>query len=329
MGSRNLVTVFTKSWAGLSLEALADLVATLGLDGVELPVRPGFQVEPAAAPSGLARASRILESRGVRIRSVAASADRDMIAACGDAGVPLIRIMAPIDLTKGYRASVEAQQRLFDSLLPELERDKVAIGVQNHCDHFVGSAVGLAQLLGKYDPRLVAAVLDPAHCALDGESEEMAVDIAWPLLGLVNLKNAFWQLVGGSEGEPQWKKYWCAGPLGLCSWKAVLAELRRRGYAGDYCLRGGAPAPSRGHPFPAGALRGEAGVGEPRAQSSTMRTPSSRSCFSSTGAGQLSMGETPAVFLGKAMTSRMVVSPARIMTRRSMPGAIPPCGGGP
>jgi len=233
---RNLITVFTKPWPKLSLEELADLVKGLGIDGVELPVRPGYQVEPAAVSRELARAARLLQNRGVRIRSIAASADKTMVAACGDAGVPIIRIMASIDLKKGYRACVEEHQRTFDALLPELERHKVLIGVQNHCDNFVGSAIGLVHLLGKYDPRKVGAVLDPAHCGLDGEPEEMAVDIAWPNLALVNLKNAYWQMLAGADAEPQWRKFWCTGRFGLFSWPVVLRELSKRGYAGDYCL---------------------------------------------------------------------------------------------
>ena len=54
-----LLTVFTKPWKTLSLEALADQVANWGFHGIELPVRPGFQVEPQnaieALPRGVAR----------------------------------------------------------------------------------------------------------------------------------------------------------------------------------------------------------------------------------------------------------------------------------
>ena len=39
-------TVFTKPWREAGLGELARHVRELGLDGVELPVRPGFQVSP-------------------------------------------------------------------------------------------------------------------------------------------------------------------------------------------------------------------------------------------------------------------------------------------
>jgi sugar phosphate isomerase/epimerase len=247
------VTVFSKPWPKKSTEELASFVRDLGLDGVELPVRPGFQVEPAQAQRDLPRAARVFEERGVKIRSIAGSADKSMVAACGQAGIPIVRIMASIDLKKGYHACIAEYRRAFDALLPDLERHHVTIGVQNHCDSFVGSAIGLIHLLGSYDPRLVAAVLDPAHCGLEGESEEMAVDIAWRNLALVNLKNAYWQMYGGAAEEPDWRKYWCTGRFGLCSWRVVLAELRKRGYAGDYCLTA-----EYSNPDGAGDLQGDA-----------------------------------------------------------------------
>ena len=57
--------------------------------------------------------------------------------------------------------------------------------------------------------------------------------------------------------------------------------------------------------------------------------PSSSSCFAITGVGAFVIGSAPLCVLGKAITSRMFSSPARIATNRSMPNANPPCGGAP
>ena len=124
-GTRNPITVFTKPWPKKSVEELAAFVRELGMDGVELPVRPGFQVEPANIARDLPRAARIFQERGVKIVSIAGAADKAMVSACGDAGIPIIRVMAPIDMKKGYRSSVEELQRTFDALLPDLERHNV------------------------------------------------------------------------------------------------------------------------------------------------------------------------------------------------------------
>ena len=61
----------------------------------------------------------------------------------------------------------------------------------------------------------------------------------------------------------------------------------------------------------------------------TNRSPSSSNCSVSGGEGASSIGSLPDWVLGKAMTSRMLVWLARSAAQRSMPRAIPPCGGAP
>jgi sugar phosphate isomerase/epimerase len=232
----NLMTVFTKPWPEKTLPELADFVAGLGLDGVELPVRPGFQVTPDRV-ADLPGAAGVFKQRGISIRSVAGPEDEATIRALGEAGIPILRVMARIDMKVGYMASVDACRRRWEALVPVLEKTGVTIGVQNHCDYNVGSAIGLVHLVGGFDRRHVAVVLDPAHCGLDGEPDDMAIDIAWPHLALVNLKSAFWRMASGPEVEDvQWKKHWTTGRFGITSWPRVIAELARRGYKGDYCL---------------------------------------------------------------------------------------------
>ncbi len=60
-----------------------------------------------------------------------------------------------------------------------------------------------------------------------------------------------------------------------------------------------------------------------------MRIPKSRNTRSETDAGASHMRSLPRAVFGNGITSRMDDSPARIITRRSSPSAIPPCGGAP
>lgn len=228
-------SVFTKPWK-MPLPELGEHVAGLGFDAIELPVRPGYQVEPENVARGLPEAARILARSGVRIASVAGPTDEATVLACAEAGVPIIRTMARVG-PAGYLASVAALQAEYTALLPALERTGVVIGVQNHCDRFVTNAVGLLDLLAPFEPRHVAAVWDAAHEALNGMDPDMALEVVWPHLCMVNLKNAFWQRTTGPEAEvATWRHYWTSGRQGLASWPRVIAELRRRGYSGTVCL---------------------------------------------------------------------------------------------
>lgn len=236
-GTKNQFIVFTKPWPEMSLPELGKFVKNMGFDGVELPVRPGYQVTPDNVTRGLPEAAKILADHGVKIRSVAGSTDEVTIAAMGEAGVPILRICVSIDMSIGYLATEEKLRREYDGLVPLLDKHGVTLGVQNHYGNFIGSAIGIMHLIEKYDPKHIGAVLDPAHCGLDGEPDAMAVDIVWSHLILVNLKSAFWIRVTCSEADDvQWKSYWTIGREGITSWPAVANELKKRGYRGDICL---------------------------------------------------------------------------------------------
>jgi sugar phosphate isomerase/epimerase len=228
-------SVFTKPWK-MPLAELGLIIAELGFDGIELPVRPGYQVEPQHVARDLEGAVRELAKQNVRITSVAAEPTEGLIAACADLGIPLIRTMAPID-ADGYAASVARLQHRYAELLPVLERHNVQLGVQNHYGRYICNASGLMHLLAPFNTQAIGAVWDAGHTALCGEEPELALEIVWPQLRLVNLKNAFWRRVTGPEAEEvAWVPYWTSGRQGLASWPRVAAELRRRAYSGVICL---------------------------------------------------------------------------------------------
>lgn len=244
----NLFTVFTKPWPEKSLPELAQFVKTLGFDGVELPVRPGFQVTPEHVEKELPEAAKIFTNYGLKIGSIAGTTNDAMIAACGNAGVPLIRIMARVNMDIGYRATENNLRKEFDRCISLLAEAGVAIGVQNHAGNFIGSAIGLLRLIEPYDPKQIGIVLDLAHCSLAGEPAPIAIDIAWSHLLLVNLKNGYWQRIGESDtGEAHWKHSWISSKEGLTSWQEVADELKCRNYQGDICLTAEYSAPRDNH----------------------------------------------------------------------------------
>jgi len=230
-------SVFTKPWKTMPLEQLATFVRSLAFDGVELPVRDGFQVQPQNVATQLPLAAKVFADAGLKIFSVAGSMDEPMIDACAIAEIPVIRICLGIDPTKGYRAGIDQFRRKCESLQPALRRANVSIGLQNHHGDDIGSAVGVIDAIAPLDPSHVSAVLDVAHCALAGGPEEVALDIAWPRLCMVNLKNGYRRRVeDGPNGEARWKVTWCGAKEGFASWSKTIESLRQRGYDKPICL---------------------------------------------------------------------------------------------
>ncbi len=233
----NRFTVFTKPWPEPSLADLGKLVRKLGFDGVELTVRKGYQVEPDTVAKGLKDATRILGDHGVFIGSIAGPTDAATIAACGENGIPIIRVCEGIDMSVGYAESEKGIRAKYEDLIPALDAAGVSIGVQNHCGAMIGSAIGIMHLIEGFDPKHVSAVLDPAHCAVDGEPEEMALDIVWSHMSLVNFKSASHRRTNRiTAPEAEWEVLWTTAQHSGFSWRKMVSLLKAREYTGDICL---------------------------------------------------------------------------------------------
>ena len=231
-----IISVFTKPWTN-PLPELAEKLTGLGFQGVELAVRPGYQVNPETVATELPKAVSLLKQYGLETPSIASNIDEATIRACGEADVGIIRICAPINMETGYRASLDDYRRQFDAVLPLLEQCNVAIGVQNHYGENIASAIGLAHLLADYDPKLVCGVLDMGHCAVDGEPVRMAVDIARPHFhGLVNFKSACHLRANGPELDAEYVVHWTTHDHGGYSWRELVTELHKTGFNGTFCM---------------------------------------------------------------------------------------------
>ena len=125
-------SVFTKPWKTQSMHELGQLVSGLGFDGIEFPLRAGFQAEPQNAERDLPRLASILAEYGVKITSVASDTTESVFAACQAAGVPMIRIMAPADPSVSWMQAMDQKKRELERLLPFCQKYSVQVGVQQH-----------------------------------------------------------------------------------------------------------------------------------------------------------------------------------------------------
>ena len=230
-------SVFTKPWKTHTPDELGRLVSGLGFNAIEFPLRPGFQVEPENAEKELPRLNDTLKQYGVCISSVASGTSENIFAACQAAGVKLLRVMVSAQKELGFMKSMDAQKRVFDSLLPLCEKYSVTVGVQHHYGFGVFSTMEMRYLLNDYDPKYIGAVWDAAHSALAGELPEQAIDIIWDKLVLVNLKMAYYKRANGPEAEQaKFIPYFTTARQGAAAWQDAADALKKREYAGNICL---------------------------------------------------------------------------------------------
>lgn len=229
-------SVFTKPWREVQISKLAAFVSRMGFDGIEFPLRAGYQVTPDNAEKELPEFVSRLEDYGLRVFSVASSLDEKIFAACAKAGIPLIRIMVEIG-DGGYVASEQRAIQKLEEILPLCKEYGIQVGVQQHYGNCVSDASGLRHLLGRFNPVYIGAIWDAAHDALAGQQPEYGLDIVWSHLCMVNLKNAFYARTNGPEAEvAEWDRFFTTGRHGLASWSRIASYLKMRNYKGVVCL---------------------------------------------------------------------------------------------
>lgn len=230
------LSVFTKPWKNESIWELAKHVKNLQLDGVEFPLREGYQLEPEQAEKLPELVSQFAD-HGLQIFSLACDPNERIFAACAEANIPMIRVMAPIDQSQGYMRSEVKNREYLESLLPLSEKYNIKIGVQQHYGNHIVDSSGLLNLIDGLDERYIGAIWDSAHDALAGQQPEFGLDILWERLFMVNFKNAFYRLTSGPEAERAvWERYFTSGEHGLASWPRGIAYLKDRKFAGVICL---------------------------------------------------------------------------------------------
>jgi sugar phosphate isomerase/epimerase len=226
-----LWSVFTKPWAELPGDELGRLVAGIGFAGAEIPVRDTAYVTAATAETELPKFTAQLRAEGVEPISVASDLSERVFAACAEAGVPMIRIMAELG-TDGYAAAVRRNRVMLEEAAVLVERYDVQVGVQPHHGRFVSSTLGVLQLLDGL-PERFKLVWDAAHDALAGDDPAVTLELGADRLGIVNLKNVHYL-----RTDDGWKTNFVQAGDGLSDWSAVFDVLPKLGYSGPICLTG-------------------------------------------------------------------------------------------
>lgn len=227
-------------WKHLALPQLAIHVLRLGFHWIELPIQPGFPVEPTRIEQDLPAAVKLLADLGIGVVNVTAALpldDERLYAACAAGAIHMHRVIFKRTHASYWESEAEARRQL-DAAIPLCERYGMKIGIQNHTDGSIPlNSMGLYHLSKEYDPRHVGAIWDTAHHALHGEDAHTGLELVRSHLCGVHLNNAIWRRVSGpEEAEVRYAPYFCMGKQGRISWHEVAAGVKQAGYTGPLTL---------------------------------------------------------------------------------------------
>lgn len=233
---------FTKTLRELDVSGLATFCRDVGLDGVDLAVRPGYPVHPDNAATALPAAAKQFRAEGLEVGLVSAATDLTdpdgkaaavLFDACARAGVPAVKIgyfpyRPPADeAIRAARARLSGFARLA-------ERTRVRVCYHTHSGNYLGNnAAGLRLLLRDLDPHHVGAFLDTGHTAVNGGPVRMELDLARPWLSLLAIKDMAWE-----KGRDGWQYRVVPAGEGIVRWDDAGRGLKECRFDGTVSLYG-------------------------------------------------------------------------------------------
>lgn len=244
--------VFSKHLQEFNFTQLARGLKSIGINGVDLTVRPKGHVEPAEVADKLPEAAEALKREGVKITMITTAITsveephaRKVVETAASLGVRYFKFgyfsyEGFGTLAKGLR---EANARLRK--LGELNRELgIWGGCHNHCGAALGATVShMNRMLEGVDPEGAGVFFDVAHASIEGASYgwmEMLDDVA-SRVRMIALKDFALQL---KEGE-NWGKVVPMG-TGLVQWKQYIECLKRIApQIGVMCYHGEFDAPAK------------------------------------------------------------------------------------
>jgi sugar phosphate isomerase/epimerase len=239
-GARWKIIAFSKPFTRLNYDDTADLVAEVGWDGIECPVRKtATHIDPERVEEDLPKMVEALTRRGrdvamitTDITGVSASAER-ILRTASRLGIRKYRLgpmyYAPDRPIPEQLEEFSARIRDLAHLNHELG---IQGGIQNHSGHnyFAAPVWDAFEAVKALPAADIGIAFDIGHATLEGGlSWPIQAHLAEPRYSVVYVKDFRWEKL--AKG---WEPVWCALGDGMVS-RAFFETLGRSGFAGPVC----------------------------------------------------------------------------------------------
>jgi sugar phosphate isomerase/epimerase len=234
------VIAFSKPFTHLSFDDTADLVADVGWDGIECPVRKtSTHIDPERVEEQLPKMVEALKKRGREVSMITTD-----ITGVSKPAELILRTAARLGIRR-YRLGAlhYVANRPIPDQLEEFKariRDLVQLnhslgiqgGIQNHSgqDYFGAPVWDAYEVIRGLPPGDIGIAFDIGHATLEGGlSWPIQARLAEPRYSVVYVKDFRWEKQAGA-----WKPVWCALGDGMVSGK-FFHSLAASKFAGPVC----------------------------------------------------------------------------------------------
>lgn len=196
------ICAFTKCLQFLNFDEMGEVLARLGFDGADMPVRPGGQVEPKEVKTGLPMAVKILRKYGMEIPMIVTAitdpADKlsiDTLQAAADSGIKYYRLgWLKYEATKSIQQNLDDHRKTIEKLAELNEKLGIHGDYQNHSGASVGSPVwDLYELMKNVNPEFMGVQYDIRHAIVEGAySWKLGMKRIAPWIATIDIKDFVW-----------------------------------------------------------------------------------------------------------------------------------------
>ena len=235
------LVMFSKKLQEFDIPEVGGIISDLGLDGVDLTVRPGGHIQPEEAEERLPLAVETLKSRGLEVPMISTgitSADepwsRGIFSTASKCGIGYLKL--------GYwhyqgfgkvHSQLEEVRNWARGLANLASEYGVFAGIHIHSGDYM-SATGnmVSRILEGIDGDHIGAYIDPGHMVLEGGRSgwKLGMDLLRDVTKMVAVKDFGW--VKDTGEEKRWNLVHLPLDQGLVPWPEVFS------YLGEICFDG-------------------------------------------------------------------------------------------
>jgi len=236
--------MFTKHLQAYPVEQAADVVKSLGLDGLDLTVRPGGHVEPAAAQDVLPNVFKAVKSKGLsiplmttEITSAQTPYAESIFRLAAEGGTKYLKLgYWPYDGFGNMARQIDEIKTKLDGIEKLAQRFGVTAVIHTHSGGVMtASGAVLAELLKDRDPQALGAYPDVGHLTAEGGGAvwQMSLDLLTPWIKVVAIKDMLWICHPDAKlGKMRWRSIMCPLNMGIVRWPEAFGCLRKANFDG-------------------------------------------------------------------------------------------------
>lgn len=231
------ILAFSKAFQHLDFEDTADLVAEVGFDGIDCPVRKGGQVLPERVEDDLPRLVAALKKCGRQLPSIVTDVvgvgdpqTERVLRAASKLGIRLYRLgfVNYLGDTPLPKQLDEVRARLRD-LVALNKQLGLCAGFQNHSGgrNIGGPVWDIYEVIRDLDPQHIGAFFDIGHATIEGgHAWQLHARLMQPFFKEVYVKDFTWQ-----KEARGWESRFCALGEGMIS-PTFFTKFVRGGFTG-------------------------------------------------------------------------------------------------